>query len=267
MRFYMRILFASLVAMAAVAIAAPSFAQDASQSAAPALPPPPAAPSGMTEAVIAHVNDDVITNYDVGQRMRLLVITAGIQPTRDDLAELQQYALSALVDERLEMQELRREEKENPRTEIGNPGVFRLTELCRGVGSSATPKPLSRVGDNGSVGGQSCCGIGHLLEVLQACEQEKVPVAVWPMDGLDIQSPAYAGKHVFAEPYPSAKRDREVKQTDVDDARESVRFLRERDQRAELPAVCDLSTLTPQEARRVQFEGWILAHVPWNRVI
>ncbi len=58
------------------------------------------------------VNDDVITNYDIIQRMRLLVVTAGIQPTRDDLPELQRYALSSLIDERLEMQELRREEKE-----------------------------------------------------------------------------------------------------------------------------------------------------------
>lgn len=154
----------------------------------------------------------------------------------------------------------------NPRAALGNSGVFRLTERCRGVGGPATPKPLSRVGDNGSVGNQSCCGMAHLLEVLQACEQEKVPVAVWPMDGLDIQSPPYHGKHVFAEPYPSAKRDRAVIQTNENDARESVRFLWERDQRGELSTVCDLSTLTPEEARTVQFEGWILSHLPWNRV-
>ncbi len=154
----------------------------------------------------------------------------------------------------------------NPRATTDHSGVFRLTEVCRGVGSPSTPKPLSRLGDNGSVGNQSCCGMGHLLEVLQACEQEKVPVAVWPMAGLDIQSPAYAGKHVFAEPYPSAKRDRAVKQTDENDALESVRFLWGRDQRGELPAVCDLSTLTPEEVRIVQFEGWILSHLPWNRV-
>ena len=87
------------------------------------------------------------------------------------------------------------------------------------------------------------------------------------MDGLDIQSTAYAGKHVFAEPYPSAKRDRAVIQTDENDATESVRFLLERDQRGELTAVCDLCTLTPEEARIVRFEGWILSHLPWNRVV
>ena len=109
--------------------------------------------------------------------------------------------------------------------------------------------------------------MGHLVEVLQACEQEKIPVAVWPMDGLDIQSAAYAGKHVFAEPYPSAKRDRSVPQTDENDALETVRFLLERDQRGELPAMCNLSTLTPEEGRIVQFEGWILSHLPWNRIV
>ena len=154
----------------------------------------------------------------------------------------------------------------NPRAGLSNSGTLRLTELCRGAGAPATPKPLSRLGDNGSVGNQTCCGMGHLLEVLQACEQEEVSVAVWPMDGLDIRSAAYTGKHVFAEPYPSAKRDRAVVQNDENDARESVRFLWERDQRGELPSVCDLSTLTPEEARIVQFEGWIISHLPWNRI-
>lgn len=155
----------------------------------------------------------------------------------------------------------------NPRLTIGNSGVFRLTELCRGTVAQASPKPLSRLGDNGSVGNQSCCGMGHLLEVLQGCEQDGVPAAVWPMDGLDLQSAVYVGKHVFAEPYPSAKRDRSVVQTDENDALESVRFLMEKDRRGELPAVCDLSTLTPDEGRTVQFEGWILSHLPWNRLV
>lgn len=156
--------------------------------------------------------------------------------------------------------------KSNPRAALGNQGVFRLTELCRGIGRPSVPKPLSRLGDNGSVGNQSCCGMGYLLEVLNACEQQKVPVAVWPMDGLNIQSQAYAGKHVFAEPYPSAKRDRSIIQTDENDARESVRFLWEKDQRGELPAICDLSTLRPEEVPIVQFEGWIISHLPWHRI-
>jgi hypothetical protein len=54
--------------------------------------------------------------------------------------------------------------KSNPRAATAEAGVLRLTELCRGIGSWANPKPLSRVGDNGSVGGQSCCGMGHLSD-------------------------------------------------------------------------------------------------------
>jgi peptidyl-prolyl cis-trans isomerase SurA len=88
-----------------LAFAAPALAQET-------------APSGLSEAVIASVNDDVITNYDLGQRMRLIAVTAGIQPTRDDIAQLQQYALSSLIDERLEIQELKREEKEQKFTII-----------------------------------------------------------------------------------------------------------------------------------------------------
>ena len=86
----------------------------AAQDAQPAAPAPAQAvpPQPLSDDVVAEVNDDVITNYDILQRMRLLVVTAGIQPTRDDLPELQRYALSSLIDERLEMQELRREEKD-----------------------------------------------------------------------------------------------------------------------------------------------------------
>ena len=74
------------------------------------------------------------------------------------------------------------------------------------------------------------------------------------------------GIPVFVEPFPSAKRGRGIGQTDENEARESVRFLWEIDQRGQLPAACDLSTLTPEEKRIVQFEGWNLSHLPWNRM-
>ena len=88
----------------ALLIAAPAGAQDTPASAPPAADaaaaPDPAIPaSALTESVVASVNDDVITNYDILQKMRLLVVMAGIQPTRNDLPELQRYALSSLIDE------------------------------------------------------------------------------------------------------------------------------------------------------------------------
>lgn len=76
--------------------------------------PPPAAraPQGLSESVAAVVNDDIISTYDLGQRMRLLIATSGIQPTQENLPQFQREALVALVDERLQFQELRRVERE-----------------------------------------------------------------------------------------------------------------------------------------------------------
>jgi peptidyl-prolyl cis-trans isomerase SurA len=122
-----RALFGSAAVAAVLLVGAASHAQGAAPAAAAPAPPPPAAapapPQPLTEDVVAHVNDEVITNYDIIQRMRLLVVTAGIQPTRDDLPELQRYALSSLVDERLEMQELRREEKDQKTSIVATDSV------------------------------------------------------------------------------------------------------------------------------------------------
>jgi len=85
-------------------------------SLAPAAPAPqreqltPMRP--MSESVAAIVNDDIISTYDLAQRMRLLIATTGVQPTQDTLPQFQQEALLSLVDERLQLQELRRVQKE-----------------------------------------------------------------------------------------------------------------------------------------------------------
>lgn len=72
--------------------------------------------AGLSESVAAVVNDDVISSYDVVQRMRLLMVSSGIQPTEENLPQLQAEALRTLVDEHLEMQELRRAEKQQKMT-------------------------------------------------------------------------------------------------------------------------------------------------------
>src|SRR5215831_9530817 len=113
------LLGAAAAAALAFASVGPGAAQDAAPSTpnavgAPSAEPTPTvappAPTPLTEEVIASVNDDVITNYDLGQRVRLIAVTAGIQPTREDLPELERYALNSLIEERLELQELKREE-------------------------------------------------------------------------------------------------------------------------------------------------------------
>ncbi|MGH6987314.1 MAG: peptidylprolyl isomerase [Caulobacteraceae bacterium] len=81
-------------------------AQAGSGAAAPATQP-----QDLTEGVVATVNDQIISTYDVIQRMRLLIVTAGIHPSQDNLPEIQAEALRSLIDEDLEMQELQKESK------------------------------------------------------------------------------------------------------------------------------------------------------------
>lgn len=102
----------ALAAAFAAAAAPPyAFAQETAPAAAPASAPAAPRP-GLSESVAAVVNDDIISTYDLGQRMRLLIATSGIQPTQQNIAQFQREALVSLVDERLQIQELRRQEKE-----------------------------------------------------------------------------------------------------------------------------------------------------------
>ncbi|NOX83001.1 MAG: hypothetical protein GXP06_08440 [Alphaproteobacteria bacterium] len=57
------------------------------------------------EAVAAVVNDSVVTTYDVRQRMRLMLVSAGGKIPEDALVQLQKQALRDLIEERLKLQE------------------------------------------------------------------------------------------------------------------------------------------------------------------
>lgn len=57
------------------------------------------------EAVAAIVNDQVITTFDLRQRMRLMLLSAGGQIPVEALPQLQQRALRDLVEEKLKLQE------------------------------------------------------------------------------------------------------------------------------------------------------------------
>jgi peptidyl-prolyl cis-trans isomerase SurA len=105
-------------ALAAVVAAPQAVAQQPANEAvgtAPAETPAPEAPrepAGLSESVAAVVNDDIVSTYDLAQRMRLLIATSGVQPTQENLPQFQREALVSLVDEHLQFQELRRVEKE-----------------------------------------------------------------------------------------------------------------------------------------------------------
>ncbi len=90
---------------AAMMLCTASLAQTADKPPASAPAPKPVR-GELGESVAAVVNDEVISTYDLRQRMLLLVVTTGVQPTDQNLAEIQKEALRDLVDERLEMQEI-----------------------------------------------------------------------------------------------------------------------------------------------------------------
>ncbi len=58
------------------------------------------------EGMLVGVNDDMVTSYDLKQRMLLLIITSGVQVTNENYASFQQQALNSLIDEHLQKQEM-----------------------------------------------------------------------------------------------------------------------------------------------------------------
>ena len=57
------------------------------------------------QAISAIVNDEVISRYDVQQRVQLIVSTAGIKPTQENIKRLESQALRSLVNEKIQLQE------------------------------------------------------------------------------------------------------------------------------------------------------------------
>jgi len=102
-------MFATTAAIAVLA-ASPSVRAQTDAALVPAAPAP--AESGLSEGVVAIVNDNVISTYDLRQRVLYLMVTAGVRPTPENIPQVQQEALRALIDERIEVQEIKREEKE-----------------------------------------------------------------------------------------------------------------------------------------------------------
>lgn len=111
-RYMTGVAIAALLASSAMAQTAPP-AQPAAAGnlnpaaeAAPVAPPAPPA-FQLSDGILATVNDSVITGFDLRQRMLLLIAMTQVQPTPENIPAIQQQALNALIDERLQTQELR----------------------------------------------------------------------------------------------------------------------------------------------------------------
>lgn len=112
-RYLTGVAMAALVAGSAVAQTAPGQQAPAAAGTlnpaaegAPAAAPAAAPQFQMTDGILVTVNDSVITGFDLRQRMLLLIAMTQVQPTNENLPAIQQQALNALIDERLQIQEL-----------------------------------------------------------------------------------------------------------------------------------------------------------------
>ena len=95
----------------------------------PARPAGPVAPRALSAlsgaavmptiqvSVASVVNDDAISTYELSQRMLWMAVTSGLQPTPDTIPQLQADALDALIDEKLEIQELKHQAHERKKPE------------------------------------------------------------------------------------------------------------------------------------------------------
>ncbi len=74
--------------------------------------------SQQVQSIAAVVNDDVISSYDVQQRVTLVLSSSGIQPDQDIVERVQAQVLRTLIDEKLQLQEAERFEVEVTEDEI-----------------------------------------------------------------------------------------------------------------------------------------------------
>ena len=79
------------------------------------------------EGIAAIVNDEVISLYDVDQRVELYFVSSGIVRSRETVERLREQALRELVDEKLQLQEARRVEISIEEEEIERE-IKRLSE-------------------------------------------------------------------------------------------------------------------------------------------
>jgi peptidyl-prolyl cis-trans isomerase SurA len=91
----------------------------------------------LREGVVAIVNDNIISSYDVAQRIRFIIATSGIQVTEQNKPQLEQEAVNELIDERLEIQEVHRAEKDQAKQGTTTQIVATDAEVDERIGEIA----------------------------------------------------------------------------------------------------------------------------------
>ena len=114
--FFLRIAVTALPALGVLVLGtAPLLAQGkpghTKLATAEAAPPPTPSISEADvtdDSVAAVVNDDIVTEYDLRQRLALVLATSGMQPTAEAVKKLKPQVLEQLKTEKLELQESKR---------------------------------------------------------------------------------------------------------------------------------------------------------------
>ena len=116
MRISTAVTMAALIAGSAVAQTAPQTSVSGGPSAGTLDPTagqqPTTAPVAsepefrLADGIVATVNDQVITGFDLRQRMLITIAMSQVQPTEENIPAIQQQSLQALIEERLEAAEI-----------------------------------------------------------------------------------------------------------------------------------------------------------------
>lgn len=105
----------------------------------------PAAAQGV-QRIAAIVNDEVISRYDLEQRLRLLLSTSPTRPTPEIMRRMQAQVLQSLIEERLQLQEASRLNIGVDDSEIQD--AIRYIENQNGMAEGGLPEKLRQGGTN-----------------------------------------------------------------------------------------------------------------------
>lgn len=112
-------------------------------------------------------------------------------------------------------------------------------------------KAIYQLGGAGAVGLQSLLGLFYLNMIIDFCEEKKIPLHVWPFDGIELPERS----HVLVEMYPTLFN--RMIRSDLTDAKSCVNWLVEEDRSEGL-----INWFSPKfseiEVNRVRLEGWCL---------
>ena len=110
MRISTAVAVAAMVAGSAIAQTAPTGQAagtlDPAAGQAPTASAAPAPEFRLADGIVATVNDQIITGFDLRQRMLTVIAMSQVQPTEENIPAIQQQALQALIEERLQAQEI-----------------------------------------------------------------------------------------------------------------------------------------------------------------